>query len=77
MKTKEAAKILTDHVNGIPSDVWDEDCDKFTEAVNLAVKALRVYRDCKNCIHKFTVNHMYGCDIGICEFEEADDDTVN
>lgn len=71
MKTKEAAKILKDQVNGIPSDVWDEDCEKFSEAVNLAIRALNAYRDCKHCIHKIKVNNMYGCEVGVCEFEEV------
>lgn len=40
MTNKEAIKILLKEVDGIPSDVWDENCDKFADAVQLAIQAL-------------------------------------
>lgn len=40
MTNKEAITILVKEVEGIPSDVWDEQSDKFADAVHLAIKAL-------------------------------------
>ena len=40
MTNQEAIEILIKQVDGIPSDVWDEDCVKFANAVNFAIKAL-------------------------------------
>ena len=40
MTDKEAIEVLLKEVDGIPSDVWDEGCEKFENAVKRAVQAL-------------------------------------
>lgn len=40
MTNTEAIEILLKEVDGIPSDVWDDNAEKFKEAVSIAVKAL-------------------------------------
>ena len=60
MTNKEAITILVKEVEGIPSDVWDEQSDKFADAVHLAIKVL------KERPHGKWINHP------IKEFEEWD-----
>lgn len=66
MKTKEAIKLIQE----IEEDGRNV-TSKHIEALVFAIKALMAYRDCKHCIHKIKVNHMYGCEVGVCEFEEV------
>ena len=41
------------------------------EALDLAIKALMAYRDCRHCIHNIKVGNMRGCELGTCDFEDT------
>lgn len=46
------------------------DNPKHNEAINLAIRALMVYRDCKHCIHNIKLGDMRGCELWDCDFED-------
>ena len=50
-------------VNAKPLDVKPE-------ALDLAIKALMVYRDCKHCTHNIKMGNMRGCELWDCDFED-------
>lgn len=55
-------------------------CDfdnRMKQALDLAIKALMAYRDCKHCTHNFRIGNLKGCEIWDCDFEDmrgADND---
>lgn len=57
---------------------WDKAIESrgdtpFSEArqfLNLAIKALMAYRDCRHCTHNVKMGNMRGCELGDCDFED-------
>ena len=68
MTTKEAIKILN-QLWGIETLSQDK-----RDAFELAIRALRSYRNCKKCIHNVLTpsGKMHICELGDCDFEELD-----
>lgn len=47
----------------------------YKEAIDLAIKALMAYRNCKHCTHNIKVGNMRGCALWDCDFEDARGET--
>ena len=66
MTTKQAIQILN-QLWGLETLSQDK-----RDAFELAIRALRSFRNCKACVHNVTTpsGHMHICELGDCDFEE-------
>ena len=77
MTKKEAIQLLTNYERTACKTCTLHQCPtrcKLLEAVQLAIRALHAYRDCRHCTHNVKIGHMRGCELGDCDFEEGAND---
>lgn len=39
------------------------------DALDYAIRAVEVYRNCGNCVHNTVHGRLRGCDVWICDYE--------